>query len=72
VGDVVNLRRFRKAKEKAEAQARAEANRAKHGRTKVERETTGQSKSLIDRRLDAHRRDAGHHAGNDGDDEPAA
>jgi Domain of unknown function (DUF4169) len=73
MGDVVSLRRFRKAKERAEAEARAEANRAKHGRTKSEREMEKESRSLIDRRLDAHRRNTGKDAGDDtGGDEPAA
>ncbi len=46
MGEVVNLRRYRKAKEKAEAQARAEENRAKHGRTKSERQSKTARDSL--------------------------
>ncbi len=57
MGEVVNLRRFRKAKEKAEAQARAEENRAKHGRTKAERQERRARETLAERRLEAHRRD---------------
>jgi hypothetical protein len=34
MGDVVNLNRFRKAKEKAVREAQAAANRTRHGRTK--------------------------------------
>jgi len=37
MGDVVNLNRFRKAKEKAVREAQAAANRARHGRTKEQR-----------------------------------
>ncbi|HYI69645.1 MAG TPA: DUF4169 family protein [Skermanella sp.] len=37
MGDVVNLNRFRKAKEKAAREAQAAANRTRHGRTKDQR-----------------------------------
>jgi Domain of unknown function (DUF4169) len=70
LGEVVNLRRFRKAKERAEAQERAQANRAKHGRTKAERRETTTRETLADRKLEGHRRDATDDPG--GDDEPAA
>jgi hypothetical protein len=37
VGNVINLNKFRKAKERAEKAALAEQNRRKHGRTAAER-----------------------------------
>jgi hypothetical protein len=37
MGDVVNLNRFRKAKEKAEREAQAAANRTRYGRTTDQR-----------------------------------
>ncbi|WP_333779762.1 DUF4169 family protein [Falsiroseomonas oryzae] len=37
MGEIVNLNRVRKAKAKAEGQAAASANRAKHGRTAAEK-----------------------------------
>lgn len=37
MGDVINLRQARKAKQRADHERSAEANRAKHGRTKAER-----------------------------------
>jgi hypothetical protein len=37
MGDIVNLKRARKARARDAAAALAEANRAKHGRTKTER-----------------------------------
>ena len=37
MGDIVNLKRARKARARDAAAALAEANRAKHGRTKPER-----------------------------------
>jgi hypothetical protein len=57
--EIVNLRRARKAKARAEAQARADENRAKFGRPKAERELADRSKSHADRQLDAHRREGG-------------
>jgi hypothetical protein len=72
MGDVVSLRRFRKAKERAEAQARAAENRAKHGRPKAERQGTKARRTLADRKLEGHRRDASDATGDHpGDDEPA-
>ena len=67
MGEVVNLRRYRKAKEKAEAQARAAENRSKHGRCKSERQSKTARDSHDDRKLEGHRRDT-----HGGDDEPAA
>ncbi len=37
MADVINLRQARKARKRAEAQQTAQANRAKHGRTKAEK-----------------------------------
>jgi len=55
--DIINLRQVRKAKQRREAEARAEENRAKFGRAKDERDTTQAKKDLADRRLDALRRE---------------
>lgn len=38
MAEIVNLNRARKARKRAEAEARAVANRAKHGRTAAEKE----------------------------------
>lgn len=38
MGDVINLNRYRKARERAEREKQAEANRARHGRTRSERD----------------------------------
>ena len=56
VGEIINLRRARKARARAQAQAEAAENRAKHGRSKSERAKAEGTKSLAQRRLDAHRR----------------
>jgi hypothetical protein len=55
VGDVVNLRRARKARDRASAEAQAEQNRIAFGRTKAERKLTEAEKTLAERRLDGHR-----------------
>ncbi|QRM55913.1 DUF4169 family protein [Sinorhizobium sp. BG8] len=39
-GDVVNLRQFRKSKQRAEKEKQAEQNRISFGRTKVEKNLT--------------------------------
>ena len=38
MAEIVNLNRLRKAKTRAEDESRAQANRAKHGRTKAQKE----------------------------------
>ncbi len=57
--EIVNLRRARKAKGRREAEAHAEVNRAKFGRSKHERDVERAAQGLADRRLDALRRDQG-------------
>ena len=52
--EIINLRRVRKAKARAEAQTSAAQNRAKHGVSKAERETTKRKKSQERSRLEAH------------------
>jgi Domain of unknown function (DUF4169) len=59
MGDVVNLRGVRKAKARAGAQARAEENRAKFGRSKAEKVVDEKTKAQSERRLEAHRREPG-------------
>ena len=57
MGAIVNLRRIRKARERAEADAQAAQNRLTHGRTKAEREQAERQADLERRRLDNLRRD---------------
>ncbi len=54
-GDIVNLRRARKAKQKAAEAATAAENRAIFGKSKDERALTAKSELLEQRRLDGHR-----------------
>ncbi|MFO1169394.1 MAG: DUF4169 family protein [Hyphomicrobiaceae bacterium] len=55
MGEVINLRQYRKAKARAEAQANADANRVQFGRKKSEKEQTASLDGLIQRRLDGAR-----------------
>lgn len=55
MGDVVNLRRARKARDRASAEAQAAQNRIDFGRTKAERKLTEAEKTLAERRLEGHR-----------------
>jgi hypothetical protein len=55
VGEVINLRQYRKAKARAEAEAKAGTNRVQFGRKKSEREQQATLDGLIQRRLDGAR-----------------
>jgi Domain of unknown function (DUF4169) len=55
MGEVLNLRRARKARERAEKARASEANRIAFGRTKTERRASEAQNELERARLDAHR-----------------
>jgi hypothetical protein len=55
MGDVVNLRRARKARDRGEKENAAQANRVAFGRTKAERALTEAERRLAAAKLDAHR-----------------
>lgn len=57
MGEIVNLNKARKARDKAEAKRTAEANRLTFGRTKTERETTKAQRDRDAARLDGHKLD---------------
>lgn len=57
MGDVVNLKRVRKAKARAAAEAEATAKRAAFGRKKADKRLTKAEKEAAERKLDGHRRD---------------
>jgi hypothetical protein len=59
MGDVVNLRRFKKRAEKHQSARQADANRAKFGRSKSERVLEQQRADRAIDLLDQHRRDDG-------------
>lgn len=59
MGDVVNLRKFRKQAKKQEDAERAAANRIVHGRPKSERDLHGKNADKLNRHLDLHKIDSG-------------
>ena len=52
MGEIVNLRKARKAKARAEAAAEAAARRALHGRTAAESQRQRKDRALAQRKLD--------------------
>ena len=57
MAEIVNLNRARKKKRAAEKEKAAEANRAKFGRTKVQRDTSRAETERAKRMLDGAKRD---------------
>jgi hypothetical protein len=57
MGEVINLNKIRKAREKAAAQAQATENRTKHGRTKADRKLDDAQSEKARKALDAHKRE---------------
>ena len=57
MGEVINLNKARKARDKAEARRAAEANRLTFGRTKAERQTTQKERDRDTANLDGHKLD---------------
>ncbi|WOJ89696.1 DUF4169 family protein [Methylocapsa polymorpha] len=56
MGEIVNLRRARKAKARADSTNEAAANRTKFGRSRSERDAAQAAQTAEARRLDGHRR----------------
>lgn len=57
MGEIVNLNRARKARGKAADKARADTNRASHGRTKAERDQASAEVAHRDAVLDGAKRE---------------
>ena len=57
MAEIINFRKARKAKARADKEAAAAENRAKSGRPKEERSQSEAAKDLLERKLDAHRRE---------------
>lgn len=55
--EVVNLRSFRKRKERTEKETVAQVNRAAFGRTKSEKQLSKAKRALEQKALDKHKRD---------------
>jgi hypothetical protein len=56
MAEIVNLKRARKAKERATKERRAQENRAKFGLSKAERERSAKLDELAAKRLDGAKR----------------
>ena len=59
MGDVVNLKRFKKRSEREQSAKQADANRARFGRTKSDRARDEQRKDRAEALLDQHKIDGG-------------
>lgn len=57
MGEIVNLRRARKAKARQADETKAETNRLAHGRTKAERKLSKAEADAARKKLDGHKRD---------------
>lgn len=57
MAEIVNLNRYRKAKTKAEATARAAVNRARHGRPKADKDAQAREAARDSDELDGKRLD---------------
>lgn len=58
MGELINLNKARKARDKAAAKQDAKTNRAAHGRTKAERQAAAKTRDDDAARLDGHKRDS--------------
>jgi hypothetical protein len=59
MGDIVNLKRFKKRNEREQSALQADANRARFGRTKSERALEEQTKDRASHVLEQHKLDDG-------------
>jgi len=59
MGDVVNLKRFKKRDEREQSAKQAEANRTRFGRTKSERVLEERRSKRVNDLLEQHRLDGG-------------
>ena len=57
MAEIVNLNKARKARDRAEAEAKAAANRAKHGRTKADKANDRAAEARRQALLDGAKRD---------------
>jgi len=57
MAEIINLRRARKARDRAASEAEAAANRLSHGRSKAEKQATRAERERQERSLDGARRD---------------
>jgi Domain of unknown function (DUF4169) len=55
MGDLINLNKYRKKREREEHKKLAEQNRLKHGESKVTKEARTKKRALDDKQLDGHK-----------------
>ncbi len=55
MGDLINLRRARKDRARADSSSQADAKRLAFGRTKADKSLTRAQRDLAERRVDGHR-----------------
>ncbi len=55
--EIVNLRRARKARARADKEDRAAENRRRHGRSKAEKQAESIERERAERRIESHRRE---------------
>jgi hypothetical protein len=55
MGEIVNLRRARKAQVRRKDEEQAQENRVRFGLSKAERQLTEKTRTLAERRLEGHR-----------------
>jgi len=63
MGDIVNLRRVRKAKARLQTETEAAFSRAAHGRSKAEKKLTKSEQEAAARKLDGHKHGQRKHSG---------
>jgi hypothetical protein len=54
MAEIINLRRAKKARQRAESRAQGDANAAKFGQSKAEREAAAKTRDKAKRDLDGH------------------
>lgn len=57
MAEIINLNQARKARTKADNKARAAANRAAHGRSKVEKDKVRVERLRAEQHVDGHKRE---------------
>lgn len=57
MGEIINLRRARKTRDRAASEAKAAVNRLSHGRSKAEKQATRAERERQERTLDGVKRD---------------
>jgi hypothetical protein len=58
MGEIVNLRRARKARDRSRDEDQAQQNRIRHGLSKAEKHLSEKTRAQEAKKLEGHRRDA--------------